>query len=169
MLEIFFPKLYVSSVYNVPYKKLAKAGITKLIFDIDNTLAPFDVPTPDKELINLMAGLKKMGFELCLVSNNSEGRVEKFNKELKLKAVPRAGKPKLDGIRLAMKKIGAKKSTAAIIGDQLFTDMFCGNRLGITTVLVKPICERDEFTVCLKRGLEKVVFRIYLKRRIRGR
>ena len=164
-LNRFYPKIYVDSIYDVPYKRLIQRNIEGLIFDIDNTLAPFDIDEPNDKLVKFIAKLKSMGFKICLVSNNKECRVQVFNKKLSLPVVAKAGKPKLSGIRKAIDMIGTECEKTALIGDQVFTDMWCGNRLSMTTVLVKPIANRDEFTVKLKRGLEKIVIRIYLKGR----
>ena len=42
-----------------------------------------------------------------------------------------------------------------MIGDQLFTDMFGGNRLGIYTILVDPISKKDFILTKFTRYLEK--------------
>ena len=165
MIEKLFPKVYVDSVYHIPYKQLLQQNIEGLVFDIDNTLAPFDIAEPDDRLTELILNLKAMGFTICLLSNNSAARVDLFNKKLGLPAVAKAGKPKLSGIQKAMGLIGTKCEKTALIGDQVFTDMWCGNRLSMLTILVKPIANRDEFTVKLKRGLEKIVIEMYVKGR----
>ena len=43
LLERFFPDIYVKSVFELPLEDLKKLGIRGLVFDIDNTVAPFDV------------------------------------------------------------------------------------------------------------------------------
>ena len=163
MLKRFFPELYVDSIYDVPYERFYSEGKRNIVFDIDNTLVPFDIPEPTEEVLKLFEKLKLAGFNICLVSNNNERRVSKFNENLKYGAIHKAGKPKLSGIRRAMEMIGAKPENTVLIGDQVFTDVWCGNRCKIYTVLVRPIANRDEFTVKLKRGAEKVVIRIYEK------
>ena len=164
-LKIFYPKIYVDSIYDVPYKKFIKRGIKALVFDIDNTLIAFDMPEPDDNLIEFIAKLKEMGFAICLLSNNNETRVEIFNRKLQLPAISKARKPGLSGLKKAMALTGAKNSQTALIGDQVFTDVWCGNRLSVTTVLVKPVVNRDEWTIRLKRSLEVIVIKMYLKGR----
>ncbi len=136
-------------------------GKRALIFDLDNTLAPFDIVEPDEEIINFITDLKNKGFKVCLVSNNKGRRVEIFNQKLGLPIVSKAGKPKLGGITRAINLLESKKEECVMIGDQMFTDVWVGNRLGIVSILVKPIANRDEFTVKLKRGLERQVFKRY--------
>ncbi len=164
MLEFLYPKEYQDSVHHIAYERLKKMGINNLIFDIDNTLAPFDVVEATAEIIALLDELKGKGFKICLLSNNGEQRVVRFNKILKLYAVHKAGKPGSRGIKKALALLEAKKDSTALIGDQIFTDVWCGNRQGLYTILVKPISVRDEFSVKLKRGIESVVVQSYVKK-----
>ena len=164
MLERFYPKEYREDITVIDYDSLRQKGIIALVFDIDNTIAPFDVAEPDNGIIDFFAGLAGKGFKVCLLSNNKKERVLLFNQKLKLHAIHRAGKPWKRGLRRALTLLEAGPGQAAIIGDQIFTDVWCGNRMGIYTVLVQPIAQRDEWTVKLKRGLEKLVVDHYMKK-----
>ncbi|MBZ4668522.1 MAG: YqeG family IIIA-type phosphatase, partial [Defluviitaleaceae bacterium] len=53
----------------------------------------------------------------------------------------------------------------ALIGDQIFTDVWGGNKAGIKTILVVPVSERDEWVTKIKRGLERIVIKIYERQR----
>ena len=55
ILNIIFPDLYISSVYELPLEELKKKGIRGLVFDIDNTIAPYDVAEPDDSIIKFFA------------------------------------------------------------------------------------------------------------------
>ena len=50
-----------------------------------------------------------------------------------------AGKPKVGGFQRAMARMGAAPEETAIVGDQIFTDIWGGNRAGVLTLLVHPI------------------------------
>ena len=162
----FFPKEYAESVFDINYKELRARGIIALIFDLDNTLAPHDVKFPDERAKALFAELFALGFKCCFLSNNRSGeRVRVFAEDLggKIPVIARANKPSTKGLKRALDMMGAKAENAAIIGDQIFTDIWCGNRAGVTSILTKPLSRRDEFTVKLKRPLEKPVLRAYEK------
>ena len=67
------------------------------------------------------------------------------------------------GMTLWVVKLGTsllRGDTAAMVGDRLFTDVLGGNRLGLFTVLVRPVasdggpCNRDGF-----QRLERTVAR----------
>jgi HAD superfamily phosphatase (TIGR01668 family) len=164
MLKRFFPQKYYKSVYDISIKQLHDKNIKGIIFDIDNTLAPFDIKYPDQNIKDFFIMLQKEGFKVSLVSNNKGNRVEVFNSQLNFPAVSRAGKPRLKGLIKAMKLMGTDRSTTAFVGDQLFTDVWAGNRMGVYSILVKPISERDEWSVKLKRGLEKMVLKVYFEK-----
>jgi len=164
MLEFFYPDMYVRNINTVPYEKLLEKNIKGLIFDIDNTLVPFDIPQPTEEIISFFENLKEMGFKICLFSNNNQARVEFFNENLGLPAIFKARKPSSKGIKKALMLLGTTKENTAIIGDQIFTDVWCGNRQNMITILVKPVATRDEFTVKLKRGIERIVVKSYVRK-----
>ncbi|WP_058485243.1 YqeG family HAD IIIA-type phosphatase [Defluviitalea phaphyphila] len=165
MLRRLFPTDYIDSVFDLDIKDLKEKKIKGLIFDIDNTLAPFDIEYPNKKLINFFKKLKEEGFKICLMSNNTEERVIKFNEKLKVYTIHKAAKPRRRSFKKAMQLMNTNKDSTVIIGDQIFTDVWGGNRVGIMTILVVPISERDEWITKIKRGLEKIIINIYLATR----
>jgi HAD superfamily phosphatase (TIGR01668 family) len=162
MFNNLFPDEYYDSVYEIPYKDLKAKGIKAVIFDIDNTLAEHNFVRPPEKTVNLLRRLEKMGFKVCLLTNNSKRSLARFNKTLKLPAYtglkPFAGKA-----RKAMKALGSSSEETAIIGDQVFTDVWCGKKIKAKSILVKPLSKRDALTVKLKRGFEKLVISQYEK------
>ena len=164
MLKMFFPDIYIKSIFDLPLDDFKKRGITALFFDIDNTVAPFDVAMPDEKTTAFFSELKKEGFKVCLLSNNNKKRVELFNRPLKAHAVWKAGKPGVKKLNHVIKKLGETKHTSAIVGDQVFTDMYCAHRAGVLAVYTEPICNRDQLITKVKRGAEKIVLKIYKKR-----
>lgn len=164
MLEVFFPDIYVKSIYEIPLDKFKTKGIKALFFDIDNTIVPYDVVEPDDKIVSFFKNLKEMGFKICLISNNNKNRVNRFNKKLNVHAIARAGKPGIKKLIQAMKKLGEDPESSAFIGDQAFTDMYCGNKAGMLTVLTRPVCNRDQLVTKVKRGIERVVLNIYFKK-----
>lgn len=159
---MFFPDKYVASTYVIDFEKLYEEGIRGLIFDIDNTLVPHGAPA-DQRAVNLFAGLKAIGFECCLISNNQEPRVKMFNEKIQVHYVYNAHKPSVKNYFKAMGIMGTDQSNTVFIGDQLFTDVWGAKRSGIRNILVKPIYPKEEIQIVLKRCLEKVVLYFYKK------
>ena len=62
-----------------------------------------------------------------------------------------------------MKLMGTDVTNTIFIGDQLFTDVWGAKNAGIRSFLVKPMNPKEEIQIVLKRKLEAVVLRSYLK------
>lgn len=61
----------------------------------------------------------------------------------------------------AFDKMETDKKNTMFVGDQIFTDVFGANRVGMYTILVKPIHPKEEIQIVLKRYLEKIVLASY--------
>lgn len=165
MFNKLFPDIFVESIFKIPYDDLKSKGIKALVFDIDNTIVPFDIAEPDNKIIDLFEELKKDGFILCILSNNNKRRVELFNKKIGARAVYRAGKPGVKKLSQVLKGFNVESKEAVLIGDQIFTDVWCGNKAGLTTILTKPVSDRDQFVTKVKRGIERQILKFYFKGR----
>jgi hypothetical protein len=155
------PDYYYDSVFLIPYDELWKKNIRGIIFDIDNTLTRFDEKQPSAKIAALLHKLERMGFRLCLVTNNTNKRLAHFNENLTLPGIANAIKPLTRGVRYAMETMGTKPAHTVIIGDQVLSDIWAGKNAKITTILVKPISERDFFFVRAKRVIERIILRKY--------
>ena len=140
---------------------LLSHGISALLIDIDNTLAPYEQPEPDQRIKNYFNSLSSAGIKAALVSNNDEARVELFNRELSLIAFANCGKPKKKMLLIAMQKMGSTTENTAAIGDQLLTDALGAHRLGIPAFIVPPIKDKKNLFFKFKRMLEKPYIRKY--------
>lgn len=166
MLEKLFPNEYLDSVYEVGADKLKKLNIDTVIFDIDNTLVPYFIKEPNDKLIRYFRRLKKSGIKIGILSNNKEKRVKHFCSQIDDVVYQcKAGKPGTRGLKRIIQTLQSNTENTVIIGDQIFTDVWCGNKLNIYTILVKQVSQKDEWITAVKRGLEKKIIKIYLKKR----
>ena len=163
MIKRLYPEAYLDSVYDLELDILKKEGIKGIIFDIDNTLVPYDEKIPNDKLVQFFQKLKTEGFTVALVSNNKESRVTLFNKDLKFVAYHKARKPLIKNFNKVVKELGFNKEEVIMVGDQIFTDVYGGNLAGIKTYLVKPISDKDEWVTKIKRGAERRILNRYLK------
>lgn len=158
-----YPKLYLNNVKEITIELLEKNKIKGLILDVDNTLIDYD-----KNLIEGVKqwcdNLKQSGIKICILSNtNKVKKVEKVAKILDLEYIYFAHKPNRKGFYKAQKLLGLNAKEIATVGDQIFTDVFGGNRVGMFTILTKPIDKRDIWLTKIKRPFEKAVMKKYLK------
>lgn len=144
MWKLFCPDMYLKSIYELDAEILKNKGIRGIITDLDNTLVPWRGQNIYPQLEEWLKALKDQGFKLCIVSNNSPERGEKLARELGIPGVWYAVKPRRRAFRHAIEKMGIKPSETAVIGDQIFTDVLGGNRMGLFTILVLPM-SRNEF------------------------
>lgn len=143
---------------------LRSHGITAILSDIDNTLAPYEMPEPDECIVRWVEELKQNGISIALISNNSKERVELFNKSLGLVAYADSGKPATKKLRRALADIGGTKENCAVLGDQLLTDVWSARNLGVRAIVVPPIRDKKTLFFRFKRALERPIVKRYLKK-----
>lgn len=85
---------------------------------------------------------------------------------MKIEGVAFSLKPLPRGLMKIRKKCGAKKEEMVIIGDQIVTDILCGNWYGIKTVLVDPLGVKDLKITGLNRKIENIIVKNYESRGI---
>lgn len=162
MLEMFYPDRYYKSAYSIDYEKEYKSGIRGILFDIDNTLVEHGQDAT-KESDELITRLKEIGFNVCFISNNKQERVDRMNKNVKVNCISDAHKPSKKNYQKAMHMMGTDTSSTLFVGDQIFTDVYGAKRTGIKSYLVGQIANHEEIQIVLKRKLEKIILRSYLK------
>lgn len=160
MFERYFPKLMLDKVQDIDLELLKNKGIKGLLLDIDNTLVPHGKEADDKA-VAWIERLKASGFKVCIVSNASKKRVIKFNERLKVTAFHRASKPGTKTFKKAMASMQLEPRETAMVGDQLFTDVYGGNKLSMFTILVKPIDKNEILFIKFKRLFEKYILSKY--------
>ena len=140
---------------------LNDAGVRALLLDIDNTMTTHDNPVPADGVTEWIEMMKSEGFLLVVVSNNTGERVSRFSNLLGLDYEVKAAKPLPYGFRRACDRLGIRPEEAAVIGDQLFTDMMGGNLLGAYTVLTEPYELESMKFFKFKRACERFIMKFW--------
>ena len=162
-MDNFIPDMYQKSIYHIDYDKLQEDGIKCLLFDLDNTCVPYKDKVPNKKLIDLFETLKDMDFRIIIFSNATKTRIKPFKNALRVDCSAKSRKPSTKKLLRVLKMFKYELSDVVIIGDQLYTDILCGNRVGIKTVLVNPMSKDDMFWTKIMRFREKAKFKKFAK------
>ena len=145
-LKNLTPSRVVENVKELDPVKLKAQGIAAIITDLDNTLVPWQHYEIMPGVIEWLARLEVAGIKICIASNTIHTeRLKQLADTMKIPFVDRVQKPRTGGFRRAMKLMGSDTGNTAVFGDQLFTDILAGNRLGLHTILLRPPLSKEEF------------------------
>lgn len=156
------PDIKLKSIYDLDPVMLKSKGIKGLLFDIDNTLEEYATIVPSEKLIKFIKMISDCGFKIGIISNAKIKRSQIFAEGFPKEEYPmiyitgKAQKPLKKGFVEITEQMGIYLHEAAMIGDQLYTDILGGNRAGCLTILVNPININIEPSfVKFKRFFEK--------------
>jgi HAD superfamily phosphatase (TIGR01668 family) len=144
--EKFIPSEFHATFFDINFDKLYQKGLRVILTDLDNTLITYEELIPTKKIMNKLDSLRKIGFEVFIISNNHPPRIETFLKGTDYLGIGAARKPLKKGIKKAL-KLSDKEyflDEIVIIGDQLMTDIYGANRFGAYSILVNPIKRKTE-------------------------
>ncbi len=134
------PRGVYPSFSHLDPKALRAKGVKLVLADLDNTLVPYKVPTPNEGVVAWKEALEAEGIQLFILSNSRKpGRAQRFAEALGVPFQGHSGKPKKKGYLRALERMGAKPEETIMVGDQIFTDILGGNNAGVTPLLVLPI------------------------------
>lgn len=133
------PKMLCPALTDLTVERLHRAGVTFLMLDFDNTIVPYtnDVPTPEMEA--WLQAMQASDIGLCVVSNSHKTRVVKFCETRGIPCITHSKKPFSKGIFQCRDKFSLDLSHAALVGDQIYTDVLGANCAGAVSILVRPI------------------------------
>ena len=138
----FMPNAYVQSIHEIDFDKLADNGIKGVITDLDNTLVGWDVADPTPAVIHWFNMLNEKGINYIFEARKPMGKAFKH----------------------AADRMGLKPEETVVIGDQMLTDVFGGNRRGMYTVMVVPVKKTDGFVTKFNRIIERRLLNRYKRK-----
>lgn len=161
---ILYPKFYLKSIKEISIELLKSNNIKGLILDVDNTLIDID-----RKLIEgakeWCSNIKQQGIKICILSNTiHEEKVKAVAEELGIPYLYFGRKPSKRGFYRAKKLLEIDNNyEIAVVGDQIFTDVIGANKVKMIPILVQPIDERDFWYTKIKRPMERILIKRYLK------
>jgi HAD superfamily phosphatase (TIGR01668 family) len=143
-------------IFAIDFLDLKARGIKAIILDIDDTLIPRKHPAIPIRVFEWVANRKDEGFKICLTSNSRyPSRVASIGKALSLPYLFMGFKPLPFAFWKSMSLLASTPKTTVMIGDQLFTDIWGANLLGIYSIYVQPITPENHPHRVLMRYIER--------------
>jgi hypothetical protein len=131
-----------TTLAELPLEQLVERTATPiraLVLDVDRTLLPrHRAELPPSAELWLRHASSRMPIHL-LSNNPSRRRIGAVAEVVGLPFTTSAGKPRRSALRRVVAELGLPAAEVALVGDRIFTDVLAGNRLGLFTVLVRPI------------------------------
>jgi HAD superfamily phosphatase (TIGR01668 family) len=162
LLASLAPDELAHRVADIELARLRSQGIEGIVLDVDNTLVPWGTCDIDEETESWVRRAKQ-DFAVCLLSNSVRGRrMRALARRLGVPGISVWGlgrKPFGGGLRRALRLMGTAPRQTAMIGDQLLADILGGNRVGMHTVWVRRISEREFVTTRAARPIERLCAR----------
>ena len=161
----FLPKVITKTVTDIRPDWLKSRNIRLLMLDFDNTIVPYTTNTPTEAVENWLKELLAADIQLCVVSNSKRDRVKIFCAKYGMDCITHAKKPFSKGIRECLDRYGIPADQAALVGDQIYTDILGGNGCGVTSILVEAI-DNHNFWLKARHVLELPFIYLARKRRM---
>jgi uncharacterized protein len=155
--SIFVPDFVVPNVIATPLDELRYAGIQGLLFDLDGTLLPYKAAAFEADVVLWLKSLSSMGFKVGVVTNGLPERSTNLCSPIDLMFTAYACKPLRRGMQRALKRLNLESYEVAMIGDQLFTDIWAAKRMGMRSVWVRS--ESRDGQPFVRRILENLMVR----------
>ena len=171
----FIPDYVFDSIYDITPEILQSHGIRAALIDLDGTMVSHKTALPTAEVAAFIRRLEDNGIHVVVFSNNNANRVGTFCEPLGVDFISRAHKPFARAYAQAVQKpglpiffndtatteiytdvekLGLPIDQIAVIGDQIYTDVFGGNRAGALTCYVETL-DRRFFWINVRYQLER--------------
>lgn len=164
MLKKFLPDQHVHDIFEITPAQLKAKNIKGIITDLDNTLVAWNEPNATADIRDWFNQMALHDIKVSVVSNNNRKRVEHFTSPLNRPYIHRANKPLKRAFYKSLRDMKLKKEEVVVIGDQIMTDIFGGNRSGFHTILVVPILSTDDKATKMNRKIERYILNKLEKR-----
>lgn len=159
-MTIFKPNEIINRFTDFDIEAHRKMGFDTILIDIDNTIDIPDSKTKGSdEAFDFLDKLTKAGFQVIIISNNTEKRVLRFLDDHQYNYNSMSFKPLPFAYNKLIKKYNLDPNKVISFGDQILTDCIGANYKKIYTIYVKPLINKDTYKTVINRKIEKFIFK----------
>lgn len=155
MNKLLIPTFYAKNLFDIDVNFFTLLNIKYIFADLDNTLDSYKEEVASKRVIEYVTLLKKNEINLIIVSNNSNKRVEKYAHSINIPYLYKCYKPFTKKINKYINNNKINKENCIMIGDQVLTDIRCGNKLKIKTILVDDLVNSNQLVTKFNKFMAK--------------
>ncbi len=157
MLKAYFkPDRVIKRINEIDLVDLVKR-FDLIVLDVDNTLAIKGTIQIDMETDRWLKTLSDLGVHVLICSNNPTRAAKVIADSYRFDWLNLALKPFKFRFQTKLKQMGLQYERGVWLGDQLFTDIWLGKRLGFHTILIEPLSTNDYLSTRILRYIEKKV------------
>lgn len=156
VFSMILPREFAEDLTNIDIERFLKDGKDYFIFDFDNTLGLWRTSFVEKRFESVLKKILDANGKILIASNGRPRKISIHG----VKIMWRARKPLTYKIKRILRLEGIDPNRVVMIGDQIFTDVLAGNRLGVYTIKVKPLSNREFIGTKILRFFEKVILKI---------
>ena len=167
-MALFLPTAAVETLLEITPEMLEAMGVNTVLLDVDNTLALHGSQKPFPGSVEWTHEMRRRGFRMIIMSNNFEKRVAPFAAQYGLPFLSFSIKPFPAAYYRAVHKLGAKRSQAVAVGDQIFTDVVGANLSFMKSILLTPRGTETGWSIRLRRAMERPIRRRIAQREQKG-
>lgn len=143
----YLPDFIAQDVMAIDFVKLRSLGIRHVVFDLDQTLRRAYSRRLESEIIaKLQEIMDSKLFASVTIMTNNQLSLRRFNQDLNLRTfqpywrgIRIVRKPNVQFFQKVLDELGAKPQETVMIGDKVKADVLGANKVGMRTVLVKPL------------------------------
>ncbi|MCQ2792486.1 MAG: HAD hydrolase-like protein [Bacilli bacterium] len=154
-MKRYTPTYHANNLFEVDPLFFIKINAKVLLLDLDNTLDSYKTKLPSERTINYIKQLKALNLRPIITSNNRSKRVKNYARALEIECLSSVAKPFKHFLLKKLNKLNIDLKECILIGDQLMTDIACGNALKIKTLLLEKLVKEDQFTTHFNRIFDK--------------
>lgn len=160
----FLPSAKADDLRLVDWAALGEAGVRLIAVDLDNTLASHGSVAPDDYAAAAIRAMREAHLDVSLYSNAAHARDKRFADALGITAIEGVSKPSPKALESELLRRRLSRTEVVVVGDQLITDVWSANRLGVASIWVKKRAAQELFTIRLKRLAERLMLTCWKKR-----